>query len=225
MTRARNLGEIADSSYISAVGNKIGIGSTVPQYTLDVIGDINFTGNFRQNGTIFSSGVGIQSAGTAVGYGITTLNFVGTGNTFAINGNTVDISISGGGGGSSYWVQTDVGIHTLSSVGVGTTNPSSKLEVSGDVSIASTVSIGTTIDIIPYNSLGTLSFEGSAGQLFSITNNLTSGSIFSVNDVSGIPSIDVNADGTIQLAPYNGRITVGAGDVGNCLDITSCLFT
>lgn len=42
MTRARNLGEIADSSYISAVGNKVGIGSTVPQYTLDVAGKNGF---------------------------------------------------------------------------------------------------------------------------------------------------------------------------------------
>ena len=56
---------------------------------------------------------------------------------------------------------------------------------------------------------GALSFEGSAGQLFSITNNLTSGSIFSVNDVSGIPSIDVNADGTVALAPYNGFVGIG----------------
>ena len=46
------------------------------------------------------SGVGIQSAGGVVGYGITTLNFIGVGNTFAINGNSVDISISGGGGAS-----------------------------------------------------------------------------------------------------------------------------
>ena len=44
-------------------------------------------------------GVGIQSGGTVIGYGITTLNFVGTGNTFAVDGTTVDISISGGGGG------------------------------------------------------------------------------------------------------------------------------
>jgi len=43
-------------------------------------------------------GVGIQSAGTVVGTGITQLNFVGTGNTFAVSGNTVDISIQGGGG-------------------------------------------------------------------------------------------------------------------------------
>jgi hypothetical protein len=55
---------------------------------------------------------------------------------------------------------------------------------------------------------GTVSFEGSAGQLFSVTNNLTSGSIYSVNDVSGIPSIDVNADGTISLAPYTGTVVL-----------------
>ena len=41
------------------------------------------------------------------------------------------------------------------------------------------------------DSLGTLSFEGSAGQLFSITNDL-SNSIFTVSDVSGIPMFDIN---------------------------------
>jgi hypothetical protein len=54
-----------------------------------------------------------------------------------------------------------------------------------------------------------LSWEGSAGQLLSITNNLTTGSIYSVNDVSGIPSIDVDANGTIQLGPYGGNIGLG----------------
>jgi hypothetical protein len=56
------------------------------------------------------------------------------------------------------------------------------------------------------DSYGTISFEGSAGQLFSINNNLTTGVIFAVNDVSGIPSIDVNADGTVRLAPFSGTV-------------------
>lgn len=59
------------------------------------------------------------------------------------------------------------------------------------------------------DSLGTLSWEGSAGQLFSINNNLTSGSIFSVNDVSGIPSIDVNANGTVSIAGFTGNVGIG----------------
>jgi hypothetical protein len=102
-------------------------------------------------------------------------------------------------------------ITSTGNVGIGTDTPTAKLDVNGDVSIASTVSIGTTIDIVPYNDLGALSFEGSAGQLFSITNNLTSGSIFSVNDVSGIPSIDVDADGTVLIAPYGSTEYVGIG--------------
>jgi hypothetical protein len=100
---------------------------------------------------------------------------------------------------------------STNSLGIGTITPTSKLDVRGDVSIASTLGIGTVIDIVPYDTLnsGTLSWEGSAGQLFSITNNLTTGSIYSVNDVSGIPSIDVDANGTIQLGPYGGNIGLG----------------
>jgi len=64
------------------------------------------------------------------------------------------------------------------------------------------------------DSFGTLSFEGSAGQLFSINNNLTSGIIFSVNDVSGIPQIDVNADGTIRIAPFSGTVQLAGLTVG-----------
>ena len=64
-----------------------------------------------------------------------------------------------------------------------------------------------TIFANPENS-GTLSFSGTAGQLFSITNNLT-GTIFSVNDVSGIPSLSINDQGVIQLAEFNGRVIIG----------------
>jgi len=50
-------------------------------------------GQYLQN---IVSGVGIQSGGTVIGTGITTLNFVGAGSTFAVNGTTVDISVSAG---------------------------------------------------------------------------------------------------------------------------------
>jgi len=55
----------------------------------------------------------------------------------------------------------------------------------------------------------TISFEGSAGQLFSINNNLSSGYIFSINDISGIPSFRVNADGTVGIAEF--LVNVGIG--------------
>ena len=78
-------------------------------------------------------------------------------------------------------------------LGIGVTNPGSTLEIN----------VGTATSAFD--------IQGSAGQLFSVTNNLTSGSIFSVNDVSGIPSIDVDADGTIQLAPFSATESVGVG--------------
>ena len=62
-------------------------------------------------------GVGIQSAGSVIGYGVTTLNFIGAGNTFAINGTTVDVSIAGGGGGGVSELSTDV--NSTSPTGVG----------------------------------------------------------------------------------------------------------
>ena len=68
-----------------------------------------------------SSQVGIQSGGFQIGAGITQLNFVGTGNTFAVNGTTVDISIQGGGGGGAFTTSV-TGVQTSSVlVGIGTT--------------------------------------------------------------------------------------------------------
>ena len=55
---------------------------------------------------------------------------------------------------------------------------------------------------------GTLSFSSNSGELFSITDSLATGSIFSVNDISGLPVIDVNANGEISLAQYGGNVHV-----------------
>jgi hypothetical protein len=63
-----------------------------------------------------------------------------------------------------------------------------------------------TLSVLPASN-GTMSFSGSAGQLFSITNSL-SGTIFSVNNVSGIPSIEVFANGVVSLAPYGGNVQI-----------------
>ncbi len=63
-----------------------------------------------------------------------------------------------------------------------------------------------TLNILDDSSL---TFSGSSGQLFSITNSL-SGTIFSVNDISGIPSIEVLDTGLIKLAQYNGNVAIGS---------------
>ena len=64
--------------------------------SLNTIADGSVTISSLKAGT---AGVGIQSASTQIGVGITQLNFIGTGNTFAVSGSSVDVSIAGGGGG------------------------------------------------------------------------------------------------------------------------------
>ena len=69
-----------------------------------------------------ASEVGIQSGGVQIGAGITQLNFIGAGNTFAINGTTVDVSISGNTGAGGTWSSYTAGIATTKSVGINTSN-------------------------------------------------------------------------------------------------------
>jgi hypothetical protein len=90
---------------------------------------------------------------------------------------------------------------------------------------ANTSTAGQTITLRIYPSAnGTLSFEGSAGQLFSITNDLAD-TIFSVNDISGIPSIEVNANGTVKFAEYSGNILIGTDvDNGDKFQVNGNLF-
>ena len=58
----------------------------------------------KADGTVDSStyitAIGIQSGGVSIG-NATTLNFIGAGNTFAVDGSTIVISISGGGGAAA----------------------------------------------------------------------------------------------------------------------------
>lgn len=64
-----------------------------------------------------------------------------------------------------------------------------------------------TLRVLNSATTGILSFEGSSGQLFSIVDDL-SGVIFSVNDISGLPSIEVLDTGEIRLAQYSGYVNV-----------------
>lgn len=111
-------GTTLNYSGLSTVGNfritPIGSGATVGNS-----GIITYYGDGSQLSNIIS-GVGIQSAGTLVGTGFTTLNFIGAGNTFAVNGTTIDISISGGAGAGGTWTTYNAGIATSKSVGVHT---------------------------------------------------------------------------------------------------------
>ena len=71
-----------------------------------------------------ASRIGIQSAGVQIG-NAETLNFVGTGNTFSVNGSVIDVSISSAGAGGT-WTTYD------SSTGITTTK---KVKIQNDLEV------------------------------------------------------------------------------------------
>ena len=168
-------------------------------------------------GTVqISSGIITASSGVVTYYGDgSKLSNIISG--VSISTNTTDqsqyLTYTTGTGSTTGFGITTTGLvfnPSTNSLGIGTTNPLQKLHVLGNLLVAAGSSTGQHITQKAYElNSGTLSWEGTAGQLFSITNNLTSGSIFSVNDVSGIPSIDVDASGTVSLGAYGGNIGIG----------------
>ena len=75
----------------------------------DVTGFYGRTGNI----SIVDSDpvVAIQSGGVAIGT-VRTLNFIGLGNTFRLDNNVIDVSISGNAGVGGTWGASGAGIHT-----------------------------------------------------------------------------------------------------------------
>jgi len=123
--------QVTGGAYIS---DNIGIGTTNAKSKLHVIGDSLITGILTVSNGI--QGIGIQSGGTNITTSVlSTLNFVGAGNSFSYNSatKTVDINIGG-----SQWTFTDTSniltsdiYREFGNVGIRTTNPTSTLTVVG----------------------------------------------------------------------------------------------
>ncbi len=121
----------------------------------DIIEIIGYnTNTVGSGGTGFGTGVGgitIFESGTLRGTAglVTSINFVGPTVGVTTSGFGVTVYSAPTGGGESLWQSTATGIHTLSNVGIGTTNSPYKLTVSGDayVSGAATVIGPVTLGI------------------------------------------------------------------------------
>ena len=87
-----------------------------------------------------------------------------------------------------------------------------------------TVNTDITLSVNP-TSNGTISLDGNR-QLFSITNSMN-GIIFSVNDINGIPNIEVSDTGIIRLSQYNGNVIVGSNTPSTLItaNTTGVLYT
>jgi|TARA_R100001230_G_C5632587_1_gene139965 hypothetical protein len=94
---------IDNSNRSVGFGASVGIGTNQPGYELDVNGDVNFTGDLYQNGSLFTSGLGVGLATVTpttgditnrIGVGFTDMNFIGTGITVTGYGSTVVVDMS-----------------------------------------------------------------------------------------------------------------------------------
>ena len=160
-----------------SISGNLSVGGTI---TYEDVTNVDSIGVITARSGI--QGIGIQSGGLNVAVGVlTALNFIGAGNTFKVSGNTVDISIQGGGGGGSGAFTTSItGIQTTSQiVGIGSTstddadlqgigNSARGMYVSNgmiimDNSVSGNHYIGTNFNALmvgPVNISGTISIDG-----------------------------------------------------------------
>ncbi len=129
--------------------NRAGTGAPELPFGLNAPGGLNVTGIVTATGGV--KGIGISSAGTSITTDtIQTLNFVGVGNTFKVTGTTVDISISGGGGGATGAGMSATGINTGGffsnpnsvDAAISLTNPDHNYGMFGPVALNATVTVG-----------------------------------------------------------------------------------
>jgi hypothetical protein len=95
-------------------------------------------------------------------------------------------------------------ITSTGNVGIGRT-PTSSLDVAGTTRISGSFNTATSGSILTVQGSGSaqpiFTVQGSQGELFSITDSL-SGSLFSVNDISGLPILEVFSDNTTLIGNY-----------------------
>jgi hypothetical protein len=101
-------------------------------------------------------------------------------------------------------------------VGIGTTSPSSSLHVAGTTRISGSFNTAISGSILTVQGSGSaqpiFTVQGSQGELFSITDSL-SGSLFSVNDISGLPILEVFSDNTTLIGNYQDPMLITTAKV------------
>jgi hypothetical protein len=202
---------------------------------------LSTTASINTSGIITATGgfsIGIQSGGTNIATGvITAINFVGSGNTFSYNSTTkvVDVTIFSGGSSvsistnttnqtqyipyvTSFGSTTGFGATTLlvynpssGNLGIGTTNPTSKLHVvPTDTSIAGLFSGTTSNDMVRITQTGT----GNALVVEDETNPNSSPFVVKADGSVGIGT--TNPTSKLEVEPTSGQI--GAWFSGNTIE-------
>jgi hypothetical protein len=218
-----------------------GIGATVGA----AVGVVTYYGDGVNLTNVSGQGVGVRTTGAIVGYGFTILNFIGAGNTFAVDGKTVDISIAGGGGGGS----VSIGSEAPDSPSSGSLWYHTEYGRTFVYFDEVTLGIGNTavwVDAAPFNqggqfinkygdnALGAIGYTGGTTSQASIyyTGDPNTGIYFPAADTVGIVaggsnSLKVNSAGATigsGVTVNNTGIDAGIGAAANTGIVTAKLF-
>ena len=144
-----------------------------------------------------ASRIGIQSAGIQIG-NAETLNFVGTGNTFRVNGSVIDVSISSAGAGGT-WTSYD------SYSGITTTK---KVKIQNDLEVTGvTTSTGGFSGNLTGNVTGNVTGNADTATTATNAQGLTGSPSISVADVT---ASQLNVSG---VSTFNDNITINGSNI------------
>jgi len=156
----------------------------------------------------------VLGGATLTGAGVTSV-VAGTGIT--VSGSTGQVTITATGVGSSQFVVTSAGIHTLSNVGIGTTNPTSALTVTGDALVTGVVTATTFIGALTGTATTAAGLSGTpnitvgsiTASSASISGNVSIGGTLTYEDVTNVDSLGIVTARTGIQVLANGINAVG----------------
>jgi hypothetical protein len=166
----------------------------------DVIGNVNITGYSNLSvGGLTASQIKITS-GAASGY-LLSSDSVGIGTWTSLSSLNV-VTASGTTNYVPRWLSSNNLSSTSSiydngvNVSIGTVSTSSKVTILGTASVLTVIGSSANSTVFSVN--------GTNGELFSVNDSLV-GSLFSVNDISGLPILEVFSDNTTIIGDYQAQ--------------------
>jgi hypothetical protein len=178
--------------FVSGSGN-VGIGTNIPGMSLSVVGNAQF------GFTSTSAGARLHTRGAGV---------TSTSTSFRAENNNQLPALR---------ITDDLSARFDGKVGIGSGNfPTASLDVAGTTRLSgsfNTAASGSILTVIGSGSAQPIfTVQGSQGELFSITDSL-SGSLFSVNDISGLPILEVFSDNTTLIGNYQDPMLITTAKV------------
>jgi hypothetical protein len=187
--------------------NQLLVGTGVTIYgNTGIVSATKFYGDGSSITGVIAAGVGITIRDGGGDLGSAEVIDFGDNLTVSFASGIATVTGSAGGGGSSQWVTTAAGIHTLSNVGVGTTNPTSALTVKGNTSLE-TLSVSGVSTFNNLNVTGVSTFQNDIKVDYNKGLYFGNGNEFLVYRYDGLPSdktVVSNSVGAIQVTSVQG---------------------